>query len=497
MVHALSWNFVKRLWFWMVCWTTLHSPQRALLHHGTCRWCDVLRWSSLLGCLPERFETDVLHQPLHQPLSVGRCWHRDPILEKDVATCSKWFSLASIYKHCQSDSWFWNLFWKGTSTNNSLWQLNPNRGFECQPQLSRCICLWVSCRNRFVSCPRSPGSLVYSERTKFFNEQSHADSCCTTEEIGRLPENHLWVLHDAWNACRRSGKTEKPPKSIGFLRSIAILTGQGIKPTARSTSCGLHMLNGSFVYASSRTQRVVSLSSGEAELHSMVSCLCDGIDLKRCIQFVMNCQVEHYLLVDSSSARQIALRLGPGKLKHVAGTNLMDSASCSRGFCSVSSSWNNVESQWFGNKALRWKQTSFFAARNQYVKWIRYSCNWRGRISTSSQETWVSETCWFACKTSCASHVDDGPWAYRWHFGSCRKLCSRCWCFWRFVTMCIRAQWSEFAIHELSHGASFAFAFLCFCWLVWSISSSSCTAWSTNYIHNSILSRLTSLYWNL
>ena len=44
MVHALSWNFVKRLWFWMVCWTTLHSPQRALLHHGTCRWCDVLRW---------------------------------------------------------------------------------------------------------------------------------------------------------------------------------------------------------------------------------------------------------------------------------------------------------------------------------------------------------------------------------------------------------------------------------------------------------------------
>jgi hypothetical protein len=51
----------------------------------------------------------------------------------------------------------------------------------------------------------------------------------------------------------------------------------------------------------------------------MVSCLCDGIYRKRCIQFVMICQVENYLLVDSSSARQIALRLGPGKLKHVAG----------------------------------------------------------------------------------------------------------------------------------------------------------------------------------
>ena len=103
------------------------------------------------------------------------------------------------------------------------------------------------------------------------------------------------------------------------------------------------MLNGSFVYASSRTQRVVSLSSCEAELHSMVSCLYDGIYLKRCIQFVMNCQVEHYLLVDSSSARQIALRLGPGKLKHVAGRILWIQQAVAEGsvqLAQVGTMWN-------------------------------------------------------------------------------------------------------------------------------------------------------------
>ena len=73
------------------------------------------------------------------------------------------------------------------------------------------------------------------------------------------------------------------------------------------------------MFASSRTQRVVSLSSCEAELHSMISCLCDGIFLRRCLQFLEGAVVDHYLLVHSSSARQIAQRQGPGKLKRFAG----------------------------------------------------------------------------------------------------------------------------------------------------------------------------------
>ena len=102
----------------------------------------------------------------------------------------------------------------------------------------------------------------------------------------------------------------------------------GNKQHRRSTSCGVHTLNGGFLFASSRTQRVVSLSSCESELHSMVSALCDGIYLRRCIEFLTGCQVEHHLLVDSSSARQVAMRQGRGRLKHVSGKLLWIQQCC-------------------------------------------------------------------------------------------------------------------------------------------------------------------------
>ena len=73
--------------------------------------------------------------------------------------------------------------------------------------------------------------------------------------------------------------------------------------------------SGSFLFASSRSQRVVSLSSCEAELHSMVSALTDGIFLKRCIQFICFGEIDHVLFTDSASGRQLAMRQGTGKVK--------------------------------------------------------------------------------------------------------------------------------------------------------------------------------------
>ena len=87
----------------------------------------------------------------------------------------------------------------------------------------------------------------------------------------------------------------------------------------RSTSSGVHMLNGAFLFGSSRTQRVVSLSSCESELHAMISTLSDGIFLRRCIEFVFKTQVTHVMFTDSSSGRQLAMRQGTGKVKHLSG----------------------------------------------------------------------------------------------------------------------------------------------------------------------------------
>ena len=82
----------------------------------------------------------------------------------------------------------------------------------------------------------------------------------------------------------------------------------------RSTSCGVHVLNGAFLFGSSRTQRVVSLSSCESELHAMISTLSDAMFLKRCIEFVFGAEVEHCmfhrLVVRTTASSEAGYRKG-------------------------------------------------------------------------------------------------------------------------------------------------------------------------------------------
>ena len=103
------------------------------------------------------------------------------------------------------------------------------------------------------------------------------------------------------------------------LESFSDADWSANKQTRRSTSCGIHFINGCFMYSSSRSQRVVSLSSCESELHSLVSCVCDGIFIKACAAFVLDEQLEHFQFTDSSSARQLASRQGSGKVRHLSG----------------------------------------------------------------------------------------------------------------------------------------------------------------------------------
>jgi len=91
------------------------------------------------------------------------------------------------------------------------------------------------------------------------------------------------------------------------------------KDHRKSTSCGMHYLNNAFVFGSSRSQRTISLSSCEPELHSIVSAMCDGIFIVACAQFIFETTVKHVHHTDSSSARQIASGEGCGRLRHVSG----------------------------------------------------------------------------------------------------------------------------------------------------------------------------------
>ena len=97
------------------------------------------------------------------------------------------------------------------------------------------------------------------------------------------------------------------------------------------------------VSGSSRTQCVISLSSCESELHSLVSTLCDGVCIRPCFEFVVGASIQHVLLTDSSSARRLVNRQGTGKLKHVDGKILWIQEHVRQGSvctCQVSTVWN-------------------------------------------------------------------------------------------------------------------------------------------------------------
>ena len=66
----------------------------------------------------------------------------------------------------------------------------------------------------------------------------------------------------------------------------------------------------------SRTQHVISLSSGEAELHAICTCASEGLALKN-ISVEMGLDAELELLTDSSAAKGIVMRNGAGRVKHL------------------------------------------------------------------------------------------------------------------------------------------------------------------------------------
>ena len=87
----------------------------------------------------------------------------------------------------------------------------------------------------------------------------------------------------------------------------------------RSTSAGVHVLNGCFLYGSSRTQKVVALSSAESELHALVSSVADGIYTCRCLEFLVDFPIKHVALIDNAAACSLANKRCVGKIRHLSG----------------------------------------------------------------------------------------------------------------------------------------------------------------------------------
>ena len=90
------------------------------------------------------------------------------------------------------------------------------------------------------------------------------------------------------------------------------------KDKRRSVSCVVIFWSGMMLYSASRTQKLVSLSSAEAELYACSSGVSDSVLLSRLIAWMTDCKVTTYLYTDSSGARGIIQRQGVGRVRHLS-----------------------------------------------------------------------------------------------------------------------------------------------------------------------------------
>ena len=90
------------------------------------------------------------------------------------------------------------------------------------------------------------------------------------------------------------------------------------RQTRRSVSGSTVFFGGCLLYSSSRTQKIVSLSSAESETYAAASATMDAILIASILSWILRCQLMMCLYLDSSAARGILARKGVGRLRHLS-----------------------------------------------------------------------------------------------------------------------------------------------------------------------------------
>eukprot|EP00435_Cladocopium_sp_Y103_P010280 s4269_g2.t1 len=90
------------------------------------------------------------------------------------------------------------------------------------------------------------------------------------------------------------------------------------RQTRRSVSGSMIFFVSCLVYSSSRTQKVVSLSSAESETYAAASAVMDAVLIHTIFTWLLQLQIVMCLHLDSSASRGILSRKGVGRLRHLS-----------------------------------------------------------------------------------------------------------------------------------------------------------------------------------
>ena len=120
--------------------------------------------------------------------------------------------------------------------------------------------------------------------------------------------------------------------------------------TRRSVSCCIICFGRWLLFSASRTQKVISLSSVEAEVYAASSGSSDAILLSRILAWISGKRTSIYVYTDSSGAKGILQRRGVGRLRHLSCRILWLQDLVSSGkLCSISGHLNPAD---LGTKRL-------------------------------------------------------------------------------------------------------------------------------------------------
>ena len=72
------------------------------------------------------------------------------------------------------------------------------------------------------------------------------------------------------------------------------------------------------LHSSSRTQKVVSLSSAESEMYAAASGACDSVLMVGILKWMFDAFFQIHLYLDSAAARGIINRRGVGRVRHLS-----------------------------------------------------------------------------------------------------------------------------------------------------------------------------------
>ena len=413
----------KDVWLWVVHRAALPMQKWPFSIDVACWWRCVCWQAQVLGKTVFTKAEGEVHSEFS---SFGRWREFNFLFETKAGESWPWTGLGPWNKHWQAGWEFRRPLWPGAHTTCGMWCLHSASWCVFKPDIPWCLCLQICSWGFALLGKRQTRSLVLRQK-----ELSAKMAQPTVTALQRLKNVMGYVKGTSTYAVviaepdGGQGKRKNTNEPFWVLESASDSGWSSNKEHRRSTSAGIHLILGFYMFGSLRTQRTVNLSSCEAELHAMVSTLADGIYIKRCLSFLTQADVSHYLMTDSSSARQLASKQGVGKIRHLDGKILWAQQHVLSGDVFLAATSNGLERCRSMHKVSTSTTSECLAswAKRLQGQWI--DNHWTAWTWWASWKAWLKATGHAVSKELDACFFCDGPWvnwckrpnSFRWTGG--------------------------------------------------------------------------------